>query len=179
MKYAFALVLSVVCTLSIVAAQTPTQQAPATERPAQQQPAPGTPSAQTGQSAKVTYTGCLKPGTTADSWTLENAEVASAAGTSAKPSSAIGTSGAGSKTTLALTAKSAQNLKPHANHKIEVVGTVSPAGAGSTTQGAGATTQGAAATTPGNAGAASTASTTAPQQNLTVESFKMVSATCP
>jgi hypothetical protein len=83
---------------------------------------------------------------------LENAEVASAAG--AKPG-ATATSGA-SKLSFNLMAKPSENLKPHANHKIEVTGTVSKA--------------------PG--GAASSSSTT-PSQTLNVESVKMVSATCP
>jgi hypothetical protein len=180
MRYALALVLSVLCTLSIVVAQTPAQPPQAPGQPSQQQPPPAVPTAQTTPSAKVTYTGCLKPGTTADSWTLESAELASATGAIAQSptpddvaagiAQPIGTSGAGAKTTFGLNVKPAQNLTPHANHKIQVVGTLSPA--------AGATAPG---TTPGTAaaGAASTTTTTVPRQNLTVESFKMVSATCP
>jgi len=143
MKYAFALVLSVICTMAIVTAQTPAAQAPSTQSEK--------PAAQPAGAGKVTYTGCLKPGTTADSWVLENAEMASA------KSTATATSGAASKTSIGLTVKPSENLKPHANHKIEVVGTIGPA----------ASTSGAAA------------SSTAPRQNLTVESVKMVSATCP
>jgi hypothetical protein len=147
MRHAFALILALVCTLSIVAAQTP-----AAPPAGQETQKPSTPSAPAAQSAasKVTYTGCLKPGSTADSWTLENAEVASAAG--AKPG-ATATSGA-SKMTLGLNVKPSENIKPHANHKIEVTGTLSKA-----------------------AGGASSA--TAPSQTINVESVKMVAATCP
>jgi hypothetical protein len=161
MRYPIALSLSVLCTVSVLAAQTPPQPA-APAQPAQEQSRPASPASQAADATKVTYTGCLKPGTAADSWTLENAEIASAAGIAAKAPAATGTSGtASSKTTFGLTVKPDQNLKPHANHKIEVVGTVSPKA-------------GAAAPA-----APSAASATTPQQNLTVESFKMVSATCP
>jgi hypothetical protein len=139
MRYAFALTFAALCTIA-VAAQTP---APQGEKPAAPAPA-----AQAASAGKVTYTGCLKPGTAADSWTLENAEVAAAAGKS------TATSGAASKMTIGLSAKPTENLKPHANHKIEVTGTVSKTGAASS-------------------------SSTTPGQTLAVESFKMVSATCP
>jgi hypothetical protein len=56
------------------------------------------------------------------------------------------------------------NLTPHANHKIEVVGTVSPA-KGSTQA-------------PTSSAAGATTATGARQQ-FSVQSFKMVSATCP
>ncbi len=148
MRYASALVLSALCTIAIVSAQTPAA-------PQDQQQKPAAPSSQSSASAgKVTYTGCLKPGTAADSWTLENAEMASAAGTTKAPG-ATATSGAASKTTLGLTVKPSENLKPHANHKIEVTGTVAPAAS------------------------ASSAAAGGPRQNLTVESVKMVAATCP
>ena len=67
----------------------------------------------------MTYTGCVKPGTAPETWILENAEVAAGQTTAA-------TSGA-MKSTLNLTTKPGTDLKPHANHKIEVVGTVAPA----------------------------------------------------
>jgi hypothetical protein len=141
MRYAFALIAAMVCTLSIVAAQTP---APA----GQDAPRPGAPAAQSASSAgKVTYTGCLKPGTAADTWQLENAEVAAAGG--AKAEGATATSGA--KQTLSLSVKPTENIKPHANHKIEVTGTMGKA-----------------------SGAAASATPT-----FNVESFKMVAATCP
>ena len=161
MKNTFALMLSLVCSISFVAAQAP---APAQEaapaKPAAQQPA--TPAAQSTSASKVTYVGCLKPGTAADSWVLESAEV-SAAGAASKPAATAGA--ASSKLTLGLTAKPGENLKPHANHKIEVTGTVSPSASAS-------------ATAPSTPGAGATA-TAAAKQNLNVESFKMVSATCP
>lgn len=157
MRYVFALLLSAVCTISVVTAQAPVAaQGPAAQAPAAPAPAqkPAVPAGQSTSAAKVTYTGCLKPGTAADSWLLENAEIAPAAGAS------VATAGT-SKVSFGLTAKPGENLKPHANHKIEVVGTVSPAAAA------------AAAEAPA-AGA-----TAAPRQTLNVESFKMVSATCP
>ena len=135
MRYVFALTVAALCTVA-VAAQTP---APQGDKPA-------APSAQASSAGKVTFTGCLKPGAGADTWTLENAEMAG--------KSTAATSGSASRMTLGLTTKPSENLKPHANHKIEVTGTVSKA-----------------------AGAA--ASPTAPSQTLAVESFKMVSATCP
>jgi hypothetical protein len=64
------------------------------------------------------------------------------------------TSGSASKMTIGLSAKPTENLKPHANHKIEVTGTVSKTGGASS-------------------------SSTTPGQTLAVESFKMVAATCP
>jgi hypothetical protein len=160
MRHAFALILALVCTLSIVAAQTPA--APPAGQQETQKPStpstPGAPAAQSAAGSKVTYTGCLKPGTAADTWTLENAEVASASG-AAKPG-ATATSGA-SKMTLGLSAKPTENLKPHANHKIEVTGTISKAA------GAGA------------AASSSSSSSATPSQTLNVESVKMVAATCP
>ena len=153
MRYVFALILAVVCTMAIVAAQAPAQPPAggAAQEPGQKPSAPPAPTASAAN--KVTYTGCLKPGTAADSWTLENAEIASAAG--AKPG-ATATSGA-PKTSFNLMAKPSENLKPHANHKIEVTGTVSKAAGG----------------------AAASSSSTTPSQTFNVESFKMVSATCP
>jgi hypothetical protein len=147
MRYAFASLLAAVCTLSIVSAQTPA--APAGQD-AQKPSAPATQSS-SASAGKVTYTGCLKPGTAADSWQLENAEMAAAGG--AKAEGATATSGA--KQTLSLNVKPTENIKPHANHKIEVTGTMGKPAAG---------------------GAASSASAT---PTFTVESFKMVSATCP
>jgi hypothetical protein len=142
MRYAFALMLAMVCTLSIVAAQTPAPAGQDTQKPS-------APAAQSASSAgKVTYTGCLKPGTAADTWQLENAEAAAAGG--ARAESATATSGA--KQTLSLSVKPTENIKPHANHKIEVTGTMGKAA--------------------GGAGASA-------NPTFTVESFKMVSATCP
>ena len=169
MKSAFAFALSMICAVSFVAAQAPADK-PAAQQPAAQQPStPATPPSSASSAAKVTFTGCLKPGTSADSWVLENAEKGSAASASAAPSSspsAAATAGGGSKMTIALTAKPTENLKPHANHKIEVTGTVGPAASAASPSGAA-----------GAAGAG--ASAAAPRTNLSVESVKMVSATCP
>ncbi|HET7157763.1 MAG TPA: hypothetical protein VFI62_02135 [Burkholderiales bacterium] len=159
-------------TAALVTAQAPAGDKPASNPPAVQQPAaqqpPATPKPTTPPPSaqaparpsesmaanKATYTGCLKPGTTAGTWILESAEVAAKAG--AAPS-AVGTSGA-SKTTFTLEPAATVNLTPHANHKVEVVGIVSPAKAGADASPAGAQ---------------------APKQQFSVESLKMVSATCP
>ncbi len=156
------------------AGNTPTTQQPAGQQPTAQQPTtprPTTPPSTAQQpadmsskaGAKVTYTGCVKPGTTAGTWTLENAEVQRAGGASAP--SAVGTSGA-SKMTLNLEPAASVNLTPHANHKVEIVGTASPAKAG-------------ADTSSQSAAGASAAGAGATRQQFSVESLKMVSATCP
>jgi hypothetical protein len=147
------------CVAVTVEAQTPPQDKPAgnppaTQTPTAQPPAPR-PAQEPGMSAnRVTYTGCVKPGATPGSWVLENAEIAPPAGQTAqaKPGpSGVGTAGAGK---LSFNLKAADDLKAHANHKIEVVGTVAPEKAGEST----------AAKTP---------------RDFNVSSIKMVSATCP
>lgn len=147
-------------TAAIVTAQAPADP-PAAPQPAAQQPTtpkPSTPPAASASATnKVTYTGCVKPGTSPGSWILENAEAAQKAG--AAPST-VGTSGM-SKTTFNLEPASSVNLTPHANHKVEVVGSLSPAKSGA------------------DAPAAGAAGATAPRQQFSVESLKMVSATCP
>jgi hypothetical protein len=98
----------------------------------------------------------VKPGPTPGSWILESAELAPAAGSS----SPVGTAGSAAKSTFILSTKPGDDLKAHANHKIDVTGTVAPASASSAT-------------------ASSATSTTAPKQTFNVDSFKMVSASCP
>jgi hypothetical protein len=165
-------VLAILYAATLLAAQAPAEQRPAAEQPAAQQPAQQQPAqerpappAQAAQANKVTYTGCLKPGAAGAGWILENSEMASAANAAEKPGERpAGTSGvAGSKTTfnLGLGGKSDANLKSYANHKMEVVGTVSAASA------AGAAPD-----------AAPGASSTPPRQTLNVESVKEISATC-
>ena len=142
---------------ALVTAQAPAGDKPAPERPAAQQPAtPSAPPAPSASAAanKVTYTGCVKPGTSADSWILENAEAQKAGGAP----STVGTSGT-PKMTLNLSPAATVDLKPHANHKVEVTGTVSAAKPSADAPAAGA------------AGAA--------RQQFSVDSVKMVSATCP
>jgi hypothetical protein len=134
---------ALLCAGALVTAQAPAQEKPAAP-PAQEKPA-APPAAKESAAGKVTYSGCVKPGSAPDSWILENAELSKPGG---GPSA---TSGA-SKMTLALNAKSGTDLKPHANHKVELVGTIAPAKAGG-----------------GDA----------PKQELTVDSLKMVSTTCP
>ena len=150
-------------TAAMVTAQAPAGEKPANNPPAAEQPTaqqppaprPTTPpaSAQASAANKVTYTGCVKPGTATGTWILENAEAQRAG---AAPG-AVGTSGT-SKTALALDPAATVNLTPHANHKVEVVGMLSPAKPGAD---------------------ATAAAGAAPRQQFSVESVKMVSATCP
>lgn len=153
---------------AVVTAQAPAERpaAPAADQPAAQQPTtprPTTPARPAQASAaaanKVTYTGCVKPGTATDSWILENAEVAQRAGASASAPSTVGTSGT-SKMTFNLDPAATVNLKAHANHKVEVVGLLSPARADASS-------------------ASAAGDNSAPRQQFSVESLKMVSATCP
>jgi hypothetical protein len=175
------LALATMSATAIVMAQAPAPRPgdqPSTQQPATPSPSPGRPTASPAEQTpspspsssssaasadKVTYTGCLKPGTTAGTWVLENAQVASAAGSAAASSDkAVGTAGASSsKESFNLTVKPSDNLTPHANHKIEITGTTSPAIATSM-----------------SAGASSTPSASAPKLNFSVDSFKMVSASC-
>lgn len=155
------LIPAMFCAAAIVAAQAPAPERPAGAAPAAGQettaPKPSAPSAQAPRAAAgtVTYTGCLKPGAAPGSWVLESAQSgASSSASAAKPDSAVGTSG-GPKTTLNLTTKPGTELKPHADHKIEVVGMIAPAKSGAD------------------------APTGKANQEFTVESVKMVSATCP
>ena len=133
---------------------------------------------------KITYVGCVKPGTSTGTWVLENAEARKPA---AAGSGAVGTSGK-STTTLSLDPAATVNLKAHANHKVEIVGTMSSrsgAAAAAEPKGgeaeAGVTgptdAKGEAPTTAGGPGTA--AGTRASGQHFSVESLKMVSATCP
>ena len=140
------------------------QQTPATPRP---DPGPSsTPSAQrSSDTAKVTYVGCVRPGTGSDSFVLESASIAPAAGSSASSSSApsaVGTAGAGKGTNLNLSAGAGTDLKTHLNHRVEVTGTMAKPSAS-------------ASASAGDAGASATAK---PSMNFTVETVKMVSATC-
>jgi hypothetical protein len=159
---------------AVVTAQAPAREKPAGTPPATQQPTGGQQPAKPSQSStmagdKVTYTGCVKPGTAADTWTLENAQVAAKAG-AASPST-VGTSGTG--TTLNLDPAASVNLKAHANHKVEVVGTLKPA------TGAAGSSAGASSTAGGASSTAGAGGSSASRQQFSVESVKMVSATCP
>jgi hypothetical protein len=158
MNRSFIAVPAMMCLVAVVI----TAQAPA-EKPTQQQPAeqqqparPAEPSATAA--SKTTYTGCLKPGTAAGTWILESAEVAAKPGASAP--STVGTSGA-AKMTFNLNPAATVNLTPHANHKVEVVGSLSAAKPGA------------------DAAPSSAAGAQAPRQQFSVESLKMVAATCP
>ena len=137
---------ALLCAGALVTAQTPAQEKPAGGPPPATQAPAAPPAAKESAAGKVIHSGCIKPGSAPDSWILESAELSKPGGA---PS--VGTSGA-TKTSFALSAKSGTDLKPHANHKVEIVGTVAPAKAGG-----------------GDA----------PKQELTVDSLKMVSTTCP
>lgn len=166
-------------TAALVTAQAPAGEKPATQQPAAQQPTtprPTTPpttaqqptrpaDSSTMAANKVTYTGCIKPGTTEGTWILENAEVAQRADAASTPST-VGTSGT-SKMSFNLDPAATVNLKSHANHKVELVGTLS------------APKSGAAASTPAAGATTSTTASTTNRQQFSVESLKMVSATCP
>jgi hypothetical protein len=183
---------------AVVTAQAPAQDrpaanAPAAEQPAAQQPTtpkpttppstqparPAEPSSQTARPSDpsstasantVTYTGCIKPGTTSGTWVLENAEAAARPGASSPGT--VGTSGTAKTMAFDLepaATASGVNLKAHANHKVELVGTVSPAKGMAETPSASAPPS----STPGAATAQ------AARQQFSVQSLKMVSATCP
>ena len=170
-------------------AQPPAGQQPSTGKPTTSSPAsPQTSSAMAGN--KITYVGCVKPGTSTDTWVLENAEAQKAGATGA---GTVGTSGR-STTTLNLDPAATVNLKAHANHKVEIVGTMST-GSGATAPKSGEAAAGVAGpttatgetATPGAAGAGATGATgatgaagaRASGAHFSVESLKMVSATCP
>ena len=171
---------------AVVTAQAPAGDKPASNPPATQQPA-AQPPAMAGN--KITYVGCVKPGTSSGTWVLENAEAQKAGATG---SGAVGTSG-GSTMTLHLDPAATVNLKAHANHKVEIVGMMSTgataaagpkggeaaAGVTGPTSATGETgTPGAAGGT-GATGGTGAAGAQASGHHFSVESLKMVSATCP
>ena len=171
------------------AAQPPAGQQPSTGRPTTSSPSPQ-PSSSTMAGNKITYVGCVKPGTSTGTWVLENAEAQKAGATG---SSAVGTSG-GSTTTLNLDPAATVNLKAHANHKVEIVGMMSTGSGATPAAGAkggeaaagvtGPTDAKGESPTPGAAGATGAtgpgaAGARASGQRFSVESLKMVSATCP
>jgi hypothetical protein len=160
--------LAMMCAAAIGAAQTP-QTPPSTNPPPAGQPAPTSqqpsePSGRMTTGNAVTYSGCVKPGTTAGTWILDNADVTAKAGagqagaSTQAAQSTVGTSG--TKTTLDLTAKPSIDFKAHANHKVEVTGTLAPA------------------TGPAPSGPA-TGQASSSHREFTVETLKMVSSTCP
>ena len=143
--------LTVLLCAASLSAQNPAPERPAGTAgaaPAAAAPQQPTPEKSAPAANKVTYTGCVKPGTAPETWILENAQVA-------KPGETTAATSGTSKNTLNLTTKMGTDLKPHANHKIEVVGTVAPA-------------------KPSAEPAAGPA-----RQEFLVESVKMVSTTCP
>jgi hypothetical protein len=170
--------------------------------------AQGTQTATTGggqRGGPRTFTGCLRAGDTAGTYTLTNIEgmggdrSGAAGGTTAGATTTgggttTGSTAAGATTTgqaggrgmnsLMLTADSSVDLKAHVGHKIEVTGTVAGGRRnGDTTSG---TTAGGGTTTGGGttAGGTSTAGTAGTQggrggaRSMTVTSVKMVSDSC-
>jgi hypothetical protein len=174
------------------AANPPATQQPAGQPPARQQPPTGKPSAQQPSSTmvgnKVTYVGCIKPGTSTETWVLENAETQKAGATG---SGTAATSGK-SQMTLNLDPAATVNLKAHANHKVEIVGTMSSGSGVTAAAGAQGGEAAAGVTGPtdakGETGPPGTAAGTvrtgaagghASGNHFRVESLKMVSTTCP
>jgi hypothetical protein len=134
---------------AILGAQAPSQQPPV-DRPANQ---PAT------EANKVTLSGCVKPGTSADAFILTNAVITPPApGRETAPT----TGTTGSTKSYNIVAKPGEELSKHVNHKVEVTGTVS------------------ASRSPG-ASAPTTASPAGdqPTDTVTVQSFKMVAMACP
>src|SRR4029453_3278336 len=87
-------------------------------------PQPSEPRATSAADAKgkqTTISGCLTPGTSADSFILTNAGMSAAAG--GATATAQGTSG--STKSYAVVVKPGTDISKHVNHKIEVTGTVS------------------------------------------------------
>ena len=143
----------------LIGAQAPSQQPPA-DRPAATPPASEQRTAPPAEpkTTQTTVSGCLKPGSAADTLILTNAGMA-AATDSATPAPQ-GTSG--STKSYTVVAKPGTDLSKHVNHKIEVTGTVS-------------------ASKPSSASSAQTSSAAAPPptETLNVETFKMVAMACP
>ena len=163
MVRSLALVSTMLCAAAFVSAQAPVDRPdpaagqPAVQQPASpaaQQPAPSADRPSASTAGKVTYSGCVKPGTAPGTFVLDSAELSPAAGAGG----AVGTSGA-MKTTLNLTTKPGTDLKAHTGHKIEVSGSIAPPKAA-----------------PADAGAAS--SSAKPAQEFNVDSIKMVAASC-
>jgi hypothetical protein len=147
---------------AILGAQAPPPSPPAAPAPAPQVQQSAPPATQ--KPATVTFSGCLKPGASAGSFILADAAAVPAA-TSADASKAEpqarGTTGSAKSYNL-MPGKTGEDLGKHVNQKIEVTGTVSAA----------APSASAPATPP--AGGASQ-----PTETVNMQSFKMVSATCP
>jgi hypothetical protein len=177
------------------ATQQPAGQPPAGQQPSTGRPTTSSPSSQQTTSTmagnKITYVGCVKPGTTTGTWVLENAEAQKAGATGSR---AVGTSG-GSTMTLSLDPAATVNLKAHANHKVEIVGMMSAQSGATAASGAkggeaeagvtGPTDAKGDAGTPGaggvtaGAGAPGAAGAQASGHHFSVESLKMISGTCP
>lgn len=142
-----------------------TSQQPPPDRPTTTTAQPSEPRGTSSAEAKAkqtTISGCLKPGTSADTFILTNAGMAAAAGGAAP--AAQGTTG--STKSYAVVVKPGTDINKHVNHKIEVTGTVSA----STSASKPSTTP--ASETP-SVGAAQ------PTETFNVESFKMVAMACP
>jgi hypothetical protein len=148
---------------------------------------PGNPPA-TQPVKKITYVGCVKPGTSTGTWVLENAEAQRAGATG----SGAGRTSGESTMTLSLDPAATVNLKAHVNHKVEIAGMMSTGSGATATAGAKGGEAAAGVTGPtsatdesGTPGAArvtgGTAAADAPGSvhHFRVESLKMVSTICP
>jgi len=134
---------------AVLGAQAPGQQPPV-DRPANQ---PAT------EVNKVTISGCVKPGASADAFILSNAVTTpSAPGRATAPT----TGTAGSTKSYNIVAKPGGELSKHVNHKVEITGTLTASRPPSA-----------------SAPAASPPATDQPAETVTVQSFKMVAVACP
>ena len=166
-RFAISLPTAVLAATVLVGAQATSQQPPpdrpttTTPQPSAQPSEPRATSPAEAKAKQTTMSGCLKPGTSADTYLLTNAGMSSAAGSAAP--TAQGTTG--STKSYAVTVKPGTDISKHVNHKIEVTGTVSPSTSASTS------------TAP--ASGTPSAGTAQPTETFNVESFKMVAMACP
>lgn len=145
-------------------AQTPSTQKPY-DAPSTQTPTPSR--TQSSEAKVITYTGCLKTGASTGAFILSDVSPSSMGTTSSSVEPAAkGT--AGMTKSYNLIAKSSPDLGKHLNHKISVTATGAP-----TRSTAAGSTPAPTSTTPGGA------TSPQPTETITVQSFKMVSATCP
>ena len=114
------------------------------------------------QPATVTFSGCLKPGASAGSFILADAAPVPATSADASKAEPQARGTTGSAKSYNLMGKTGEDLSKHVNQRIEVTGTVSAA----------APSASAPATPPAGG-------TPQPTENVNMQSFKMVSATCP
>jgi hypothetical protein len=124
----------------------------------------GAEQAREGKGKKVTLTGCLAKGDTADSFTLTNARMGGAtAGTAGEKPATKETP----SVTYNLSPGKAQKMEAHVGHTVEITGTLDTMAEDKSKSGA----------SPG-AAPGSSAKMKGSMQHVTVTSFKHVSGTC-